>query len=176
MKENASSANPNLIIIPVKFNENGTAGFTIEASKNLLNTDSTGSSKIPAIVISSIQATNSKLEVGDELLHVNGRKVSEMSLADVQALLKGPPKQDLYLVIKKHEDKIDAKKSTLSSLGTSSNSLAASTTALNNVRSSPTTAERFITDLAFGDTTMDGVVEVIFLNYRIIELLFFFNI
>lgn len=86
-------------------------------------------------------------------------------MEEVSTLLKGKPFQEIYLVVQKTDDKIK-------SLNSSSTGLSSSFTSLNNHLRTPLIAQKFIADLSFGDTSMDGIVEVFEICLQVFIFLF----
>lgn len=93
-------------------------------------------------LINSIKTPNSKLDIDDQILSINGLNITEMTLYEVLPLLKGKPGEEIYLVVQKRKENL--KNASVTSLIDSSN---------NNL-------SKFIAQLPFGDMSMDGVVEV----------------
>lgn len=93
-------------------------------------------------LINSIKTPNSKLDIDDQILSINGLNITEMSLYEVLPLLKGKPGEEIYLVVQKRKEKL--KNASVTSLIASSNNI----------------SSKFIANLPFGDMSMDGVVEV----------------
>lgn len=118
----------------------GLAGFSVREMSTSPNNSS--STKKTAFLINSIKMQNSKLDIDDQILSINGLNITGMTLEEVLPMLKGKPGQEMYLIVQKCDEKLNNNLST--SLANSTNNVSA----------------KFIAQLPFGDTSMDGVVEV----------------
>lgn len=183
--QSSSVFNYNVITTSVRLNENGLPNFVINHEKNASNS---------YFVVTSLSHYNSainlndnkqNIEVGDRLLSINGKSIgTEKSLTDVLALLKGSPRNEIYLVMQRvpfekqenldMENNLHLKQSVVLSknvsnkCGISLNGQNLGEKPLPKPRSMEQINENVetVADLEFGDTSFDGLVEVFNFYYN----------